>query len=60
MESLLNKLGSARRTRTADPVINSHLLYRLSYCGPLSPDRKHYSEASVNKQRPKKLNHCEI
>lgn len=25
--------GSPRRTRTADPVINSHLLYRLSYRG---------------------------
>ena len=27
--------GSPRRTRTADPVINSHLLYRLSYRGIL-------------------------
>jgi hypothetical protein len=27
-------VGSAGRTRTADPVINSHLLYQLSYCGP--------------------------
>ena|GEM_PF-5982114 len=25
--------GSAGRARTADPVINSHLLYLLSYCG---------------------------
>ena len=25
--------GSSRRTRTADPVVNSHLLYRLSYRG---------------------------
>ncbi len=25
--------GSPGRTRTADPVINSHLLYRLSYRG---------------------------
>lgn len=27
------KLGSQRRARTADPVINSHLLYQLSYLG---------------------------
>jgi hypothetical protein len=25
--------GSPARTRTTDPVINSHLLYRLSYWG---------------------------
>ncbi len=29
----LDFIGSPRRTRTADPVINSHLLYRLSYRG---------------------------
>ena len=28
--------GSAGRTRTADPVVNSHLLYQLSYCGMVS------------------------
>ena len=28
-----NQNGSPGRTRTADPVINSHLLYRLSYRG---------------------------
>ena len=28
--------GSQRRARTADPVINSHLLYRLSYLGTLT------------------------
>ena len=27
------RLGSASRTRTCDKVINSHLLYQLSYCG---------------------------
>ncbi len=27
------KNGSPGRARTADPVINSHLLYRLSYRG---------------------------
>ena len=27
------KLGSRGRARTADPMINSHLLYRLSYPG---------------------------
>ena len=27
------RCGSRGRTRTADPVINSHLLYRLSYSG---------------------------
>ena len=26
-------IGSPGRTRTADPVINSHLLYQLSYRG---------------------------
>jgi hypothetical protein len=26
-------IGSRSRTRTCDPVINSHLLYRLSYPG---------------------------
>ena len=29
----LSIFGSPGRTRTADPVINSHLLYRLSYRG---------------------------
>jgi integrase len=29
----LEEFGSPGRTRTADPVINSHLLYRLSYRG---------------------------
>ena len=29
------KVGSPGRTRTADPVVNSHLLYRLSYRGPV-------------------------
>jgi hypothetical protein len=27
------RIGSPGRARTADPVINSHLLYRLSYRG---------------------------
>ena len=27
------EFGSGRRTRTADPVVYSHLLYRLSYAG---------------------------
>ena len=27
------RYGSGGRTRTADPVVNSHLLYRLSYSG---------------------------
>jgi hypothetical protein len=35
LESLKLTSGSPRRTRTADPVINSHLLYRLSYRGIL-------------------------
>ena len=29
----LRTIGSGGRTRTADPVVNSHLLYRLSYAG---------------------------
>jgi hypothetical protein len=33
---VLKIFGSAGRTRTADPVINSHLLYQLSYCGPFT------------------------
>ena len=28
-----DKYGSPGRARTADPMINSHLLYRLSYRG---------------------------
>jgi hypothetical protein len=32
-EGLCVKFGSATRTRTWDPMINSHLLYRLSYRG---------------------------
>ena len=27
------QIGSPSRTRTSDPVVNSHLLYRLSYHG---------------------------
>ncbi len=27
------KFGSGRQTRTADKVVNSHLLYQLSYAG---------------------------
>jgi hypothetical protein len=30
------KFGSATRTRTWDPMINSHLLYRLSYRGTIN------------------------
>ncbi len=30
---VLEDIGSPGRTRTADPVINSHLLYQLSYRG---------------------------
>ena len=30
---LIDLFGSASRTRTYDPVINSHLLYQLSYRG---------------------------
>lgn len=29
------KNGSPERTRTADPVVNSHMLYRLSYRGTI-------------------------
>ena len=28
---LLTRIGSPARTRTTDPMVNSHLLYRLSY-----------------------------
>ena len=27
------QIGSPSRTRTSDPVVNSHLLYQLSYWG---------------------------
>ena len=30
------EFGSATRTRTWDPMINSHLLYRLSYRGTIN------------------------
>ena len=33
----LIEFGSASWTRTNDPVINSHLLYQLSYRGTASP-----------------------
>ena len=29
-------IGSADRTRTCDPVVNSHLLYQLSYRGSVA------------------------
>jgi hypothetical protein len=32
--------SSRERTRTSDPVINSHLLYQLSYAGLLSSFRR--------------------
>jgi hypothetical protein len=47
--STKRNLGSAGRARTADPVINSHLLYQLSYCGPLGT-RKHYLVDAVNNE----------
>ena len=33
-------LGSPGRTRTSDRVVNSHLLYRLSYRGIIGMDKK--------------------
>ena len=30
------QIGSPSRTRTSDPVVNSHLLYQLSYWGTSS------------------------
>jgi hypothetical protein len=33
-KSAFNLLGSPGRIRTSDRVVNSHLLYRLSYRGP--------------------------
>ncbi len=35
-ERVQQKIGSPDRTRTSDPMINSHLLYQLSYWGTLS------------------------
>ena len=37
MAGLVGMAGSRSRTRTCDPVINSHLLYRLSYPGTVEP-----------------------
>ncbi len=34
----MTKFGSPGQTRTADKVINSHLLYRLSYWGTKEAD----------------------
>jgi predicted metal-binding protein len=31
--------SSRERTRTSDPVINSHLLYQLSYAGMYQPTK---------------------
>lgn len=33
----VSSIGSPSRTRTSDPVVNSHLLYRLSYRGSVRP-----------------------
>ena len=33
VETEIKASGSPDRTRTSDPVINSHLLYQLSYWG---------------------------
>jgi hypothetical protein len=33
LQQAIDLIGSPARTRTTDPVINSHLLYRLSYWG---------------------------
>lgn len=42
----VSKSGSPGRARTADPVINSHLLYRLSYWG-ISQRQEYYCLISV-------------
>ncbi|CAI8743552.1 OMP_b-brl_3 domain-containing protein [Pseudomonas donghuensis] len=39
------KFGSATRTRTWDPMINSHLLYRLSYRGTINFN---YNSAAIS------------
>jgi len=33
MAALMTRFGSPGRTRTSDTVVNSHLLYQLSYRG---------------------------
>ena len=33
------QIGSPSRTRTSDPVVNSHLLYQLSYWGTSSLEK---------------------
>lgn len=37
LRQALMSSGSPARTRTTDPVINSHLLYQLSYWGIARP-----------------------
>ena len=41
--------GSAGRTRTCDKVVNSHLLYQLSYRGSLRSLRPFMSDAAYIK-----------
>ncbi len=40
--------GSPARTRTTDPVINSHLLYRLSYRGNMRLEILFIPDSAVN------------
>ena len=46
----VKKNGSGSRTRTCDRVVNSHLLYRLSYAG--ATEQKNGDESTPNSTRP--------
>jgi hypothetical protein len=43
--------SSRERTRTSDPVINSHLLYQLSYAGMYQPIKINPVPDPVNPER---------
>lgn len=48
---LLEEVGSPGRARTADLVINSHSLYRLSYRGTKGPYVK--ASAAIGQSQPR-------
>ena len=40
-------IGSPSRTRTSDPVVNSHLLYQLSYWGTSSLEHNNLFDSRI-------------
>ncbi len=41
------QIGSPSRTRTSDPVVNSHLLYQLSYWGTSSLEHNNLFDSRI-------------